>query len=72
MQRLDENKYPIAFYGKIITSIQRLIDLGFDDEYMNRTKQLMLANITKMNEVKLIDSDLWYIENHRLKKKLLK
>lgn len=70
MQRLDENKYPIVFYGKIITSIQRLIDLGFDDEYMNRTKQLMLANITKMNEVKLIDSDLWYIENQQTKEKV--
>ena len=70
LQRLDENKYPIAFYGKIITSIQRLIDLGFDDEYMNRTKQLMLANITKMNEVKLIDSDLWYIENQQTKAKV--
>ena len=70
LQRLDENKYPIAFYGKIITSIQRLIDLGFDDEYMNRTKQLMLANITKMNEVKLIDSDLWYIENQQTKEKV--
>ena len=69
-QRLNENKYPIAFYGKIITSIQRLIDLGFDDEYMNRTKQLMLANITKMNEVKLIDSDLWYIENKQTKAKV--
>lgn len=70
LQRLDENKYPIVFYGKIITSIQRLIDLGFDDEYMNRTKQLMLANITKMNEVKLIDSDLWYIENQQTKEKV--
>lgn len=70
LQRLDENKYPIAFYGKIITSIQRLIDLGFDDEYMNRTKQLMLTNITKMNEVKLIDSDLWYIENKQTKAKV--
>lgn len=70
LQRLDENKYPIVFYGKIITSIQRLIDLGFDDEYMNRTKQLMLTNITKMNEVKLIDSDLWYIENQQTKEKV--
>ena len=70
LQRLDKNKYPIAFYGKIITSIQRLIDLGFDDEYMNRTKQLMLTNITKMNEVKLIDSDLWYIENKQTKAKV--
>lgn len=70
LQRLDENKYPIAFYGKIITSIQRLIDLGFDDEYMNRTKQLMLTNITKMNEVKLIDSNLWYIENKPTKAKV--
>ena len=70
LQRLDENKYPIAFYVKIITSIQRLIDLGFDDEYMNRTKQLMLTNITKMNEVKLIDSDLWYIENKQTKAKV--
>lgn len=70
LQRLDKNKYPIAFYGKIITSIQRLIDLGFDDEYMNRTKQLMLTNITKMNEVKLIASDLWYIENKQTKAKV--
>ena len=70
LQRLDENKYTIVFYGKIITSIQRLIDSVLDVEYMNRTKQLMLANITKMNEVKLIDSDLWYIENQQTKEKV--
>lgn len=38
LQRLEKNKYPISFYEKIIVSIQRLNDLGFDIKYMDQAK----------------------------------
>lgn len=72
LKQLESNKYPISFYGKIITTIQRLINLGFDEEYMNRTKKMMLANISKADEENLIDpKDVWFIEESEFKEKVI-
>lgn len=72
LEQLESNKYPIFFYGKIIITIQRLINLGFDEEYMNRAKKLMLANIDKANEEKVIDlGEVWYIEEREFKEKVI-
>lgn len=69
-KRLESNKYPITFYSKIVVTIQKLLDLGFDEKYMDRAKKLMLANITKMDEIKEIDSDLWYVEKSEFRDKV--
>lgn len=69
-KRLESNKYPITFYSKIVVAIQKLLDLGFDEKYMDRAKKLMLANITKMDEIKEIDSDLWYVEKSEFRDKV--
>lgn len=72
LKQLESNKYPISFYGKIIAIIQRLINLGFDEEYMNRTKKLMFANISKADEEKLIDpEDVWFIEEREFKERVI-
>lgn len=72
LKQLESNKYPISFYGKIIATIQRLINLGFDEEYMNRTKKMMLANISKADEENLIDpKDVWFIEESEFKEKVI-
>lgn len=68
--RLSENKYPISLYTKIIVIIQRLIDLGFHEDYMDRVKSAMLENITNMQEIDVIDPDLWYIDDSELKEKV--
>ena len=70
LKRLESNKYPISFYVKIIIAIQRLINLGFDNKYMDRTKKLMLDNIFKSCELNQLNPDVWYIED--LKKALEK
>lgn len=72
LKQLESNKYPISFYGKIIITIQRLINLGFDEEYMNRAKKLMLANISKADEEKLIDpEDVYFIEEREFREKVI-
>lgn len=70
LQQLNANKYPISFYGKILVEIQRMLDLGFDSEYMNRAKKLMLDNISNMGEVNAIDPDIWYVEDQHFKERV--
>lgn len=68
--QLSAGKYPVSFYGKIIVAIQRLIDLGFNDSYMDRAKKTMLDNISKMGEVNAIDPDIWYVDDVEFKEKI--
>lgn len=67
LHQLEDNKYPISFYAKIIVAIQRLIDLGFDQVYMQRAKAAMLNNITRMGELAPIDPDLWFVDDREFK-----
>lgn len=71
LQQLEKNKYPISFYEKILVSIQRLNDLGFDIKYMNQAKKVMLTNIESMGEVTEIGSDLSYIHDLEDKERVL-
>ena len=68
--QLTNNRYPVSFYGKIIMAIQRLVDLGFDENYMKRATTQMYANIANMGEVTLIDSDLWFVDEKNFKEKV--
>ena len=71
LNRLENNKYPVAIYGKILITIQRLINLGFDESYMDRAKAIMLSNISNMGEVKGINKDiLWLIDDMDFKKQI--
>ena len=67
LQRLEENKYPVSVYAKIIVAIQRLIEIGFDQVYMQRAKDAMFKNITNMGEVTAIDPDLWFVDDKKIK-----
>lgn len=70
IEQLQNNRYPISFYGKIIIAIQRLLDLGFDDSYMQQIKNCMIANISSMGEVNLLEEDLWMIGDIHFKEKI--
>lgn len=69
-QRLEEDRYPISLYAKIIIGTQRLLDLGFSETYMNAIKNAMLSNIESKGKVDRIDSDLWYVDDKEFKKRV--
>lgn len=71
IKQLKANKYPISLYGKIIMAIQRLIDLGFDEQYMNEAKKWMLENISNSGEVEEIDPDLWFVEDREFRNRVI-
>jgi hypothetical protein len=71
LQQLNANKYPISFYEKIIVAIQRLVDLGFSHDYMDRAKTAMITNVSNMGEISTIVPDLWYVDNLKFKEKIL-
>lgn len=71
IKQLKTNKYPISLYGKIIMAIQRLIDLGFDEQYMNEAKKWMLENISNSGEVEEIDPDLWFVEDREFRNRVI-
>lgn len=70
IEQLINNRYPISFYGKIIVAIQRLVDLGFNEDYMRRATVQMKINISNMGEVAQIDPDLWFVEDQGFKDKV--
>lgn len=67
IDQLRDNRYPISFYGKIITSIQRLLELGFDSDYLEQAKTCMLSNIASMGEVRPIAVEFWGEEDPHFK-----
>lgn len=67
LQQLENNKYPVSLYAKIIVAIQRLVDVGFDQAYMQRAKEAMLNNVTNMGELTPIDPDLWFVDDRKFK-----
>ena len=70
ISQLQKQKYPLSFYGKIIIAVQRLVNLGFDIQYMQRIKQCMVDNILSSSEVEPIDEDLWMIDDIKFKEKV--
>lgn len=70
INQLEDNKYPISFYTKIIVAIQRLLDIGFNPQFMDRIKHGMLNNISRMGEVRELDSDLWYVDDPIFKERV--
>lgn len=70
IEHLQNNKYPVSFYVKMIIAVQRLLDLGFESNYMQRIKDSMIKNISSMGEVNLLEEDLWMIEDKGVKEKV--
>ena len=58
INKLQNNKYPVSFYVKIIIAVQRLLDLGFKQDYMRQIKNAMIANLSSMGEMDLLKNDL--------------
>lgn len=70
ISQLQNNRYPISFYGKIIIAVQRLLDLGFDENYMERIKRVMIINVSSGGEVNVIEEDLWMIEDKKFEERV--
>ena len=70
LSKLKANKYPISFYQKILITILEMIHLGFNVEYMDRTKKYMLENISHMGETHEIVLDLWHVEDKHFKQEI--
>ena len=70
IKQIQNDRYPISFYGKIIIAVQRLLDLGFDEGYMQQIKDGMIANIAAKGEVNILDEELWMIEDNDFKEKV--
>ena len=70
LSKLEEDKYPVSFYEKILITILQMIHLGFNDEYMNRAKKYMLGNISHMGETHEIVPDVWYVEDKQFKQEI--
>ena len=69
IKQIEENRYPVSFYQKIIVVVQRLLALGFDNDYMQQLKSSMICSIYSKGEVNVLDDDLWMIEDKSLKEK---
>lgn len=70
IRKLDQNEYPLFIYPKIIMCAVKLQELGFDEHYLERIKEKMLASISKMDTTERIDDDLWYVESREFKAKV--
>jgi len=70
IKQIQDDRYPISFYGKIIIAVQRLLNLGFNEGYMQQIKDGMIANITAKGEVNVLDEELWMIEDNDFKEKV--
>ena len=66
-KRVAENKYPVSLYAKIIMGVQRLVDLGFAETYMDDVKNAMVGVIKTMDKIEFIDPDLWYVDDKSFK-----
>ncbi len=67
-QRLEDNKYPLYVYAKLIVLLLRLIQLGFSEVYLQDIKGIIFKNISNMKDpVKLDNDDLFFIEDKEIK-----
>lgn len=69
---LHNNKYPLSIYPKIIIAVQRLLDLGFEQKYMDQTIDAMLKNVSEMGENHPISADIWFCDDQEFVHKVQK
>ena len=68
--RLSSDLYPITMYPKIIIAIQRLVDIGFSEDYMKKAKESMLCNINSKKELIKDNLDWWNVEDGEFKNRI--
>lgn len=62
-QKLENGKYPLFIYPKLIVLVTDLIQIGFSESYMIAIKNLMIENISKMDTPVKLDNDVFFIED---------
>lgn len=72
LKKLVDNKYPITMYVNIIDLLQRLINIGFDNSYMDKAKKSMIDNISSMKELDHISADFLVVDDKDSEKAILK
>lgn len=70
-RNIRKNYYDISLYPKIIKIILDLVNNGFSVEISNNIRNSMFYCIEKNSISELIDTDLWYIDDLKIKKLLL-
>lgn len=70
-EKLSNDKYPFFAYREMIIILQKLIDIGFNPNYLVEFKAIMLKNINNSENPNKIDSDLFFIENEEFMEKIL-
>lgn len=70
MQRLQQRKYPLAVYQKVIVLVADLIEIGFSDSYMEDVKNLMIENISKMDAPVILDNDVFFIKDKERRQRI--
>lgn len=66
--KLQENRYPLHIYEKIIILLVRLTEMGFPEVHLIEAKTLMIGNIPKMKKLLELGDDLFFIEDKEFKK----
>lgn len=69
-QRLQQRKYPLAVYQKVIVLVADLIEIGFSDSYMEDVKNLMIENISKMDAPVILDNDVFFIKDKERRQRI--
>lgn len=69
-QRLQQRKYPLAVYQKVIVLVADLIEIGFSDLYMEDVKNLMIENISKMDAPVILDNDVFFIKDKERRQRI--
>lgn len=68
--KLQDGRYPLTVYTKMIICVDCLIELGFPDSYMKDIKDLMVQNIIEMETLIILDNDVFFIENKQRKQRI--
>ena len=69
-QSLQQRKYPLAVYQKVIVLVADLIEIGFSDLYMEDVKNLMIENISKMDAPVILDNDVFFIKDKERRQRI--
>lgn len=69
-QKLQNNRYPMSIYPRIIILLTRLVDFGFSEGHLAVIKETMLKNIYATETPVKLSDDLYYIEDVEQRQKV--
>lgn len=67
LEKLKENKYSFNIYNKMIIIVARLCSIGFDDQYLDSVKSIMIENLKNSDNTIEISKDLYFVEEGSFK-----